>query len=150
MVVFTSDDPALDLFVLADELAARGWHTQPQLAYAGPAPVDPPHRDRRGRAAGRPRSAPDLPDAVAAARAQGPVVLDADLVELVAALTPEQLTPDTVAALAGALGFSLGRAATPLPDRRATINTLVEAAPAPVREALFGAFLSLLQRPTYS
>ena len=34
MVVFTSDDAALDLFVLADELALRGWHTQPQLAYA--------------------------------------------------------------------------------------------------------------------
>jgi hypothetical protein len=36
-----------------------------------------------------------------------------------------------------------------LPDRRAEINTLVEAASIPVREALFGAFLSLLQRPTY-
>ena len=26
--------PGPDLFVLADELAARGWHTQPQLSYA--------------------------------------------------------------------------------------------------------------------
>ncbi len=34
VVAFLSTDPALDLFVLADELATRGWHTQPQLAYA--------------------------------------------------------------------------------------------------------------------
>ena len=35
VVCFTSTDPGLDLFVLADELTARGWHTQPQLSYAG-------------------------------------------------------------------------------------------------------------------
>jgi hypothetical protein len=61
---------------------------------------------------------------------------------------PDQLTPETVETLAGGLGFSLGGGA-PLPERRATINTLVEAALVPVREALFAAFLSLLQRPTY-
>ena len=52
VVCLTSDDPALDLFVLADELAARGWHTQPQLPYAGSAGQHPPDRDRVGGAAG--------------------------------------------------------------------------------------------------
>jgi sphinganine-1-phosphate aldolase len=37
-VVCLASDGA-DLFVLADELAARGWHTQPQLAYAGMPPT---------------------------------------------------------------------------------------------------------------
>jgi glutamate/tyrosine decarboxylase-like PLP-dependent enzyme len=35
VVCFTSDDPRLDLFVLADELARRGWHTQAQLPFGG-------------------------------------------------------------------------------------------------------------------
>ena len=148
VVVFTSTHPALDLFVLADELAARGWHTQPQLAYA-----DLPRTIHLTvtAAVGAQLSSfgSDLRDAVAAARALGPVTLDPGLVDFVTELAPGQLTPDTVAALAGGLGFTLG-GGSPLPDRRATINTLVEAAPIPVREALFGAFLSLLQRPTYS
>jgi len=157
VVAFTSVDASLDLFVLADELAARGWHTQPQLALPSGAPAC---------TAGLPRSvhltvtasvapqtaafAADLHEAVAATRAAGPVAVDASLLELAAALTPEQLTLDTVAALAGELGFSLGPGTgAPLPPRRATINTLVEAAAPPVREALFSAFLRLLQQPSY-
>ncbi len=151
VVVFTSSDPGLDLFVLADELAARGWHTQPQLAYADlprtihltvTAAVEPQVPGFRS----------DLVAAVAGARASGPVSVDAGLLEFAAALTPDQLTTDTVAALASGLGFSLDASASagsPLPERRADINTLVEAASIPVREALFAAFLSLLQRPTY-
>ena len=48
-------------------------------------------------------------------------------------------------------GHSGSAAATggPLPERQAMINTLLEAAPPPVRAAMFTAFLSLLQRPTY-
>jgi sphinganine-1-phosphate aldolase len=150
VVACWSADSSLDLFVLADELAVRGWHTQPQLAYA-----DLPRTIHLTvTAAVQPAAStfgPDLRSAVAAARSAGPVVLDPELRDFVAAITPDQLTPDTVAALAAGLGFSLGAAAgSPLPDRRATINTLVEAAPVPVREALFGAFLSLLQRPTYA
>jgi hypothetical protein len=91
---------------------------------------------------------PDLTAAVASARSLGPTPVDPTLLAFAAALTPEQLTLDTVASLATGLGFSLG-GTDPLPPRRATINTLVEAAAPPVREALFSAFLRLLQRPTY-
>jgi hypothetical protein len=99
-----------------------------------------------------------LAEAVTAARAHGASPVEPSLLEFAAALTPEQLTIDTVAALAEGLGFSLGSSpgsslgsegGGPLPPRRATINTLVEAAAPPVREALFSAFLRLLQRPTY-
>jgi glutamate/tyrosine decarboxylase-like PLP-dependent enzyme len=158
VVAFTAADPSLDLFVLADELAARGWHTQPQLAVPPGSAVAP---------AGLPRSihltvaaavAPqvasfgvDLADAVASARAHGPEAVDPTLLEFAAALTPDQLTLDTVAALAAGLGFALdATGGAPLPRRRATVNTLVEAAAPAVREALFSAFLRILQRPTYS
>jgi glutamate/tyrosine decarboxylase-like PLP-dependent enzyme len=157
VVAFTSVDPSLDLFVLADELAERGWHTQPQLACPPGSPV---------AAEGLPRSihltvtasvAPqlasfgaDLAAAVVTARSLGAVSVDPSLLAFAAALTPEQLSLDTVAALASGLGFSLDtEASAPLPPRRATINTLVEAAAPQVREALFSAFLRLLQRPTY-
>src|SRR5690606_2287727 len=91
----------------------------------------------------------DLTAAVAAARALGPVAVDPALLAMAAELTPEQLTLDTVAALAAGLGYSLSPGAAPLPARRAPIHTLVEAAAPPVREALFSAFLRLLQRPVY-
>ncbi len=147
VVAFAATDPTLDLFVLADELAVRGWHTQPQLALG----ELPRSIHLSVTAAVRPQASAfgaELADAVAAARTHGPAAVDSSLLELAATIRPADLTLDTVAALAGGLGFTLG-GGSPLPERRAVINTLVEAAPPPVREALFSAFLRLLQRPTY-
>ncbi len=155
VLAFTSVDPALDLFVLADELASRGWHTQPQLALPAGTVVTPDGLPRSIHLTVTAAVAPqavafgkDLAEAVDATRAHGPEPVDPSLLEFAAALTPEHLTVDTVTGLAEGLGFTLG-AGAPLPPRRATINTLVEAAAPPVREALFSAFLRLLQRPTY-
>jgi glutamate/tyrosine decarboxylase-like PLP-dependent enzyme len=148
VVVFTSVDPVLDPFVLVDELAARGWHTQAQLSYAGL----PRSIHLSVTAAVAPRVAefgPALADGVAAARAAGPVVLPAELAGLVSVLAPADITPQVVAALAARLGLGApGKA--PLPERQALINTVLDLAPIPVREALVSAFLSLLQRPTPS
>lgn len=33
LVAVASDDPAVDVFVVADETRARGWYLQPQFAY---------------------------------------------------------------------------------------------------------------------
>ena len=147
VVAFTSDDPALDLFVLADELTVRGWHTQPQLAH-GPVPRS---IHLTITASVRPRASEfgkAFAEAAAAARAAGPVILPAELVGLVGGVDPADLTDDLVASLAGALGIG-GADQGPLPERQAMINTLLEAAPPPVRAAMFTAFLSLLQRPSY-
>lgn len=147
VVAFTSDDPALDLFVLADELAARGWHTQPQLSYAGlPRSIHLTVTASMAGSAGPFAAA--LAQSVSAALAHGPVELPAELSGLVAALGPAEVTPDLVATLAAGLGLAPG-SRTPLGERQAFINALVDAAPVAVREALFSAFLSLLQRPTY-
>ncbi|WP_089155291.1 pyridoxal phosphate-dependent decarboxylase family protein [Micromonospora sp. NBS 11-29] len=143
VVCFTADDPALDLFVLVDELTARGWHTQPQLRYADlPASVH-----LTVTAAVAPRVAefgPALTEAVAAARAAGPVVLPPELLALAGGLAAAALTPELVAGLAEGLGLGAG-----VPDRMAVVNTLLDAAPAEVRERLLTEFVGLLQRPAW-
>jgi hypothetical protein len=167
VVCFVSHDPELDLFVLVDELSARGWHAQPQLAYADlPRSVHltvtaaVASRDRadgrsassRAGADGRSASsrAEEFPavlrESVAAARALGPVHVPGELVSVVANLTPAQFTASLVDSMSAALGLG-GR--NPLPERQAMINALVELAPIPVREAMLAGFLSSLQRPTY-
>ncbi|MEU5723300.1 aminotransferase class V-fold PLP-dependent enzyme [Micromonospora sp. NPDC047738] len=144
VVCFTSDDPGLDLFVLVDELTARGWHTQPQLGYAGlPASV---HLTVTAVVA--PRVAefgPALADAAVAARAAGPVALPPELRALAASLTPAALTPELIAGLAAGLGLGAG----PAPDRMAAVHTLLDAAPVRLRERLLVEFVGLLQRPTW-
>lgn len=137
----TAAPTAVDLFVLADELAARGWHTQPQMAYAGMPPTIHLTVTASVRATA-PGFAADLADAVAAARAAGPVALPAPLLEAAATLTPEQITPGLIAGLAETLGLGGGDF-----SRMAAVNTLLNAAPPALREALLTCFLSLLQRP---
>jgi sphinganine-1-phosphate aldolase len=90
VVCLASD--GVDLFGLADELAARGWHTQPQLAYADL----PPTIHLTVTAAVSATAAefgPALADAVAATRARGPVRLPEPLLAAAGALTPGQVTP---------------------------------------------------------
>ncbi|MGK5680718.1 pyridoxal phosphate-dependent decarboxylase family protein [Actinoplanes sp. URMC 104] len=139
VVCLASED--VDLFVLADELAARGWHTQPQMAYADmPATI---HLTVTASVAGTVAAfGADLADAVAAARAAGPVDLPPALLEAAGALSPEMVTPDLVAGLAEGLGLGGGDF-----TRMAAVNSLLNVAPPALREALLTGFLSLLQRP---
>ncbi|MFC3501472.1 pyridoxal phosphate-dependent decarboxylase family protein [Micromonospora krabiensis] len=154
VVCFTVTDPGLDLFVLVDELTVRGWHTQPQLTYAGlPASVH-----LTVTAAVAPRVAefgPDLADAVGAARAAGPVALPPELVALAGSLAPDALTPELVAGLAAGLGLGGGEgdgaaAGSPVPERMAPVNALLNAAPPALRERLLVEFVGLLQRPSWA
>jgi glutamate/tyrosine decarboxylase-like PLP-dependent enzyme len=147
VVAFTSDDPGLHLFVLADELAARGWHTQPQLRLGDlPASI---HLTVTASVAPRVEEfAADLRAAARATRALGPPALPPDLVALAGSLRPDALTPDLVASLAAGLGLPLD-GQTPLSGRQAVINALLDAASPPVREGLLAAFLGLLQRPSW-
>jgi sphinganine-1-phosphate aldolase len=140
-VVCVAADGDVDLFVLADELAARGWHTQPQMAYEDM----PPTIHLTVTAAINATAAafgPDLADAVAAARARGPVALPPALLETAATLTPAMVTPDLVEGLAQGLGLGGGDF-----QQMAAVNTLLNVAPPALREALLTGFLSVLQRP---
>ncbi|GAA4437529.1 aminotransferase class V-fold PLP-dependent enzyme [Phytohabitans houttuyneae] len=127
VVCFTAD--AFDVFVLADELASRGWHTQPQFAFDGV----PPSIHLSVTASVAPRVAefgPDLAASAAAARAAGPVSL------------PEVSLDRPLPELLAALGFGAG-----LPERMAPVNALLNAVPPHMREALLVDFLGYLQRP---
>jgi sphinganine-1-phosphate aldolase len=142
-VVCLAAEPGVDLFVLADELAARGWHTQPQLAYGNlPATIHLTVTAAVGTTAAE--FAPDLAEAVAATRARGPVELPPALLAAAGALTPEMVTPELVEGLAAGLGLGddIGKS-------MAAVNSLLNVAPPALREALLTGFLSLLQRPTW-
>lgn len=152
VVCFTSDDGDLDLFVLADELTARGWHTQPQLAYADlPANIHLTVTASVAPKAGE--FGPALAKAAAAAREVGPVRLPEGVRALASSLTPAQLTPELVSALAAGLGLGGsapdGGGSAALPDRLAAVNTLLSAVSLELRERLLVEFVGLLQRPMY-
>jgi sphinganine-1-phosphate aldolase len=134
VVCLASD--GVDLFVLADELAARGWHTQPQMAFEDLPPTI--HLTVTAAVhATVPGFAADLAGAVAAAKARGPVELPP-----LPPLTPAMITPELIASLAEGLGLSGGDF-----TQMATVNSILNAAPPPLREALLTGFLSFLQRP---
>jgi len=154
VVSFTSDDPSLDLFVLADELAERGWHTQPQFRHG----AIPRSIHLTVTAAVLPQVgsfASDLPSAVAAARSSGPAAAPDGVVEMLGSLSPEMLTSELVGSLAAGLGLlpvggpGGGLASGSPPARMASVNALLDAAPPLMRERLLVAFLSLLQRPAW-
>jgi sphinganine-1-phosphate aldolase len=156
VVCLASD--GVDLFVLADELATRGWHTQPQLAYraaagawssgrrGAPETVEIPptiHLTVTAAVASTAAEfAPALADAVAAATARGPVDLPPGLLDAAGTLTPADVTPELIGGLAEGLGLGTGGTGP-----MAAVNTLLNAAPPELREALLTGFLSLLQRP---
>jgi glutamate/tyrosine decarboxylase-like PLP-dependent enzyme len=146
VVAFRSSDPRLDVFVLADELALRGWHVQPQLSFG---PVGPTvHLTVTAAVAPRvPDFAAALGEAVNVARKQGPAAVPAGVAGTLASLDPGALTPDVVAGLAEGLGLNLGGGA--VVSRMAPVNALLDAAPAPLRARLLVAFLDLLQRPRW-
>ena len=144
VVCLTSRDPDLDLFVLADELADRGWHTQPQMPF-GDIPASIHLTVTAAVAPQVPRFGPALAEAVEAARANGPVDLPADVLSAVGELTPDRLTTTTVAALADRFGMT-DPAARP---GMAMVNTLLASVPPRLRERLLIEFVSLLQTPSH-
>jgi glutamate/tyrosine decarboxylase-like PLP-dependent enzyme len=139
VVCLTGD--GVDLFVLADELAARRWHTQPQMSY-GNLPSTIHLTVTAAVSATAADFAADLADAVVATRARGPVELPEALLAAAGALTPEMVTPELIAGLAEGLGLGGGDF-----TRMAAVNSLLDVTPPALREALLTGFLSLLQRP---
>ncbi|MBB5872541.1 glutamate/tyrosine decarboxylase-like PLP-dependent enzyme [Allocatelliglobosispora scoriae] len=144
VVCLTSDDPELDLFVLADELGARGWHTQPQLPFGDiPASI---HLTVTASVAPQVEAfGPALADAAKTARALGPVQLPEGMVSMIGAMTPDLLTPDMIAGLAEQFGLGDGAGA----PRMAMVNTVLSVAPRRLRERLLAEFVSFLQRPSW-
>lgn len=141
LLAFTSDE--LDPYAIADELSARGFWVQPQLAFDGIPPsihlsVTPsnvPHVAAFAKALG---------EAVAAVRAEGRTRPDAgDLAPLAAELSrPENLSriPDMLR-MVGIGGEG------EMPLRRAELNALLDLLPRPVRAQVLTEFASTIFTP---
>ncbi|WP_067453308.1 pyridoxal phosphate-dependent decarboxylase family protein [Actinomadura macra] len=133
LVAVASDDPALGVFVLADEARARGWFFQPQLSYQGiPANL---HFTLTGVSDVEALLAA-LADAAKAARAAGPPDVPPGLTEAVAALDLDDLDDAGFAGLLDAVG-DVG-------SGLAVVNTVLDALPLATREKLLVRYLSAL------
>jgi sphinganine-1-phosphate aldolase len=134
----------VDVFVVADELRARGFYAQVQLAL-GPVP-----RNLHFSAHGVSMSTVDalvaaLRDSVEAARRLGPVVVPASATAAVAAADLSTLDEDGFAALLGTSGLAFTDAAGR--PSFAAVNALLETLVPTDREAVLRLFLSVLFTP---
>ena len=140
-------DGSCDVFTVADEMLARGWFTQPQMAFR-----DVPPTLHLTLSAATAPSVPDflsaLAEATAAAREAGPVSVDPALAGLVGAIDPATLDEAGFAGLLAAAGLAGADGGLALPERMAPVNALLDACPPALREALLLGVLDRLSRPT--
>jgi glutamate/tyrosine decarboxylase-like PLP-dependent enzyme len=139
-------DGSCDPFTVCDEMAARGWYVQPQLAHAGQRATI--HLSLSAA------TAPHVPDLLAALRASvaaaveaGPVTVDDEIAAVIAALDPTALTDADFDGLLAASGLLGGGEGLALPERMAEVNAMLDLATPALREALLVAFLDRLSRP---
>ena len=148
-LVALATDGSCDVFTVADEMLGRGWYVQPQLSF-GDLPPTLHLTLSAATAPSVPDLLTDLRDAVSAARAAGPVVVDPGLTALVGSLDPSTLDDAGFGALLGAAGLAGDDGELALPERMATVNALLDACPTALREALLLGVLDRLARPTGS
>ena len=146
LVALVTDD-SCDVFTIADEMLERGWFVQPQLSFRDV----PPSLHLTLSAATAP-SVPELVvalrESVDAARAAGPVGLDPGLAGLLSSIDPATLDEAGFSGLLVAAGLAGDDGSLSLPRRMAPVNALLDACPAPLREALLIGVLDRLSRPT--
>ncbi|GAA4393533.1 aminotransferase class V-fold PLP-dependent enzyme [Ornithinibacter aureus] len=140
-------DDSCDAFTVADEMLERGWYVQPQLSFGDL----PPTLHLTLSAATAPavdELVDDLSDAVAAARAAGPVRVDPGVAAVVGGLDPASLDEAGFARVLAAAGLAGADGSLALPTRMAGVNALLDACPPALREALLVGVLDRLSRPT--
>jgi glutamate/tyrosine decarboxylase-like PLP-dependent enzyme len=140
LLAVTADRDDFDVFTVADEMKARNWYVQPQFAFgASPANL---HLTVTAANAGHERELlDDLRASVAAAVGAGPVEVAPEVLAFIGSLDPAALTPAEFAGLLAAAGMG-GEGG--LPERMATVNTLLAAASPALRERLLVEFLGAL------
>ena len=142
LVAMAADDPAVDVFVVCDEMSARGWYVQAQLGYRGmPASIH-----LTVTASSEPlvdALLADLTACVEVARTKG-AGSDPQMLAAVASLDPDDLPDDVLGTLLPLAGLAPGGG---LPEQMAPINALMEAMPPRLRERLLVEYLGLLFTP---
>ena len=137
LLAVTADTDALDVFTVADEMTERHWYVQPQFGFEE-SPANLHLTVTAANNGSEPELLADFAGAVAAARRAGPVTLAPELVEVIKALDPDQLTSEQFAGLLMAAGMD-GVAA---PKRMADVNAMLAVASPRLRERLLVEFLS--------
>lgn len=143
LLAVTADEgpDAPDVWVVIDEMAARGWPLEGLPARAGGRTSF--HVTMTASVAGQvPVLLAALAESVAAARARGPARPDDALVAAAATVQPDALDQATVAGLLdmAGLGAQSGTGSL-LPQRMAPVNAVLEAAPPALVERLLVAVL---------
>jgi glutamate/tyrosine decarboxylase-like PLP-dependent enzyme len=144
LLAVASDDPALDPFVLADEMRTAGWYLQPQPA-RGSSPANL-HLTVTAAAADESRTGEllaALEKAARRARAVGPAVVDPEIAGLAAALDPDTLGPEEVAAALAIAGVADDGT---LPGRTAPVLAVLQAMPPALAERLLPEVIGRLYR----
>ena len=137
LVAFTAEPDGPPLFALADAMKARGWLVQPQFQGLG-SPTNLHLTISAAHLAVSGRFLADLRAAADEVRGAPPDPALATLLEAAASLDFNNLTDETFMQALALAGVQGGR----LPDNMATINGLLDALPAPAREAALIAFLN--------
>ncbi|MBI1350008.1 MAG: aminotransferase class V-fold PLP-dependent enzyme [Actinomycetales bacterium] len=147
LVAVASDDPRVDVFVVADEMRERGWYLQPQFAYVGL----PRNLHLTVTAASLDNVEPllsDLAESVAAARIAPSAEPAPELVEVARSLDPSTLTREEFAGLLAFAGLDPAAVVGGgLPMRMAGVNHLLEVMPPRLRERILAEFIGLLYTP---
>jgi glutamate/tyrosine decarboxylase-like PLP-dependent enzyme len=137
-----ADDP--DVRVIIDEMTTRGW-----LLGAQPGHGAPPTAHMCVMAVHEPQVEQflaDLAASVDAARALGRVEVDPNLLALAASIDPATLPPEAIGMVLAAAGISPD--GDSLPERRATLNAIIDAAPEALVERLLIEVLGGVLRPS--
>ncbi|TYK53281.1 pyridoxal phosphate-dependent decarboxylase family protein [Actinomadura decatromicini] len=140
LVAVASDDPELDVFVVADEARARGWFFQPQLSYQG---IPPNLHFTLTGVSDVEALLGALSDAVKAARVAGPPDVPAGLADALAGLDLDGLDDAGFGELLRSVGVDLSESGAAAPSM-ATVNAILDVLPPATREALLIRFLSVL------
>lgn len=140
-------DDSCDVFTLADEMLARGWFVQPQMAFRS-MPATLHITLSAATAPSVPEFTAALRESVDAARTAGLVQVTPQLAAMAATLDPATLDDAAFDGLLQVAGLAGADGDLALPERMAPVNALLDVAPPRLREALLLAFLDRLSRPS--
>jgi hypothetical protein len=141
LMSFASD--TVSVFHVIDEMKARGWYVQPQLAF-GSSPENIHLSINPESVRWVDEMLRDLGECVEKARSLPSGEISANIRQAFGDLRPEDLDESVFQGMLGMAGVE----GTSLPDRMAEINEVLNALPVPLRERLLVEYLNeLFRRP---
>jgi len=139
LLAVAADTDELDVFTVADEMTERRWYVQPQFGFES-SPANLHLTVTAANNGTEPQLLADFGEAVDTARRAGPVRLAPELVTVIEALDPAQLSAEQFAGLLTAAGLD----GVSAPKRMAEVNAMLAVASPRLRERLLVEFLGAI------